>query len=444
MLKLVMDRFNKKNIFSQNIILLVGSTAVAQLVVILATPVLTRLYTPEQYGLLAIFTSITMIISIVGSGRLELAISLPKSDDEAKCILLLGLIFTVITVLIVSAIILFLPSSVYETANYKFNENYIWLVPISVLFICSYQIFSSYSAREKQYKSIAKSLYYQSFVTVFMQLIGGVFGFVFFLIAGKVLGNSVALFTVVNRIKKEAYANIYSYKLIFDTLCKYREFPTISTATSFLNVASLNMTPIILLALFGSPIAGLYALTHRILTLPSSLIGNAVSKVFLAEAPSAHRQGKLEELVDKIYRKLLYFATPIALIIVSYGDVLFSFVFGAEWKTAGVYAQWMAPWLYLHFLWHPLSTISVILKLQKELLIINIISFFLRIVAIYLAYTVFMDSELVIAVFSVTSTIIYAARSYWFYSKSNCSMLYIYASFSFAALLYIMQFKSFV
>jgi len=81
-----------KSSFSGDVLKLVGGTAFAQVLSILASPIITRMYGPEAYGLSALFTSIAGIIATIACLRYELAVMLPEKDEDAANLLALSLI----------------------------------------------------------------------------------------------------------------------------------------------------------------------------------------------------------------------------------------------------------------------------------------------------------------------------------------------------------------
>ena len=69
--------------YIRNTLTLVSGNTLAQLIPLLAEPVLTRLFPPEDFGLLALFISISSLFAIVATGRYELAVMLPSKDEDA-------------------------------------------------------------------------------------------------------------------------------------------------------------------------------------------------------------------------------------------------------------------------------------------------------------------------------------------------------------------------
>ena len=83
-----------KSEFSRNVFTLMTGTTIAQAIPIAISPILTRIYTPEDFGLLALFLAITIIIGSIANGRYELAIMLPEKDEDAINISALGFIIS--------------------------------------------------------------------------------------------------------------------------------------------------------------------------------------------------------------------------------------------------------------------------------------------------------------------------------------------------------------
>ena len=65
-----------------------SGTAISQGILIAATPILTRIFSPENFGIFALYLSIVGTISLVSSWKYELAIVLPDKDDDAKALVI--------------------------------------------------------------------------------------------------------------------------------------------------------------------------------------------------------------------------------------------------------------------------------------------------------------------------------------------------------------------
>lgn len=146
---------------------------------------------------------------------------------------------------------------------------------------------------------------------------------------------------------------------------RYKQFPIFSTWSGLFNTAGTQLPPLMFAAFFSAGAAGLYALAHRVLAMPMSIMGDAIGKVFFSNAAEAYRKGRLAPMVETIHRKLAEIAMPATVLLVIAGPELFALVFGHNWREAGEFARYMAPWLYMVFITSPLSTLFSILEKQR-------------------------------------------------------------------------------
>ncbi|WP_019673913.1 oligosaccharide flippase family protein [Psychrobacter lutiphocae] len=407
-----------KNSFARGVSVLVGGTVGSQALMILATPLITRLYTPEDFGLLAVFTAILAFFTVVSAGRYDLAIPLPEGDQDAANLAVLCICIVSTFTLLSFIFILFFSNNIALLLKSPKLANYLLLIPIGIFFVGIYQIFSKWSIRQKEFSVIAKTTLYQSLGTIAIQLTGSSFGAIS-LIFGYSTGQGIGAVGLARSAFRKSEFKTVSLKDIKSQAIRYKDFPIYSTGTALFNTASLQFAPIVFITLYGATISGLYALTLRILSMPISLVGNAIGSVFLSEAPKAKREGTLPDLIIKLHNKLaLIGAFPLAILLYFAPD-LFSLAFGKEWLKAGVYAQWMAPWIYLQLQWSPLSMLASVLELQRASFISQILSFSFRFGSLILAWQLELSSDNSILVFAIVSAIVYLIVMLWFINKAG-------------------------
>lgn len=272
--------------------------------------------------------------------------------------------------------------------------------------------------RQKQFTVIAKTRVYQSVGTLAIQLGGHSLG-PLALMGGHAIGQGIGASGLAYSALKRPELKKSSWRNIKKQAYRYKDFPIFSTWTALFNTASLQFAPIMFIAIFGATVTGLYALTLRMLTLPSSLIGNAVGSVFLSEAPAAKREGNLAELVTKLHSRLAMAGALPLVVLLFFGPELFTLVFGEEWRKAGVYSQWMAPWIYLQFQWSPLSTLATVLELQQQALIAQVLTFILRFGSIVIALLLGCSADSSIFIFAIVSAVVYLFIMFWFMKKAG-------------------------
>ncbi len=163
-------RLLPKNAFARGFSVLVGGTAGAQLLTVLAAPLLTRLYSPEDFGLLAVYASLLALIGVVSSLRYELAIPLPEDDVEAANVAVLSLILVGISTLLSGALVWQLGPAIADALSVPALADYFWLLPAGVLLGGAYTVFNYWSVRTKRFSTIASTRIRQSLATLAIQL----------------------------------------------------------------------------------------------------------------------------------------------------------------------------------------------------------------------------------------------------------------------------------
>lgn len=424
-----------KNAFSRGVGILVGGTTSAQILLVLAAPILTRLYKPEDFGLLAVYASLLALIGVISCLRYELAIPLPEDDVEAANLAVLSLLLVAVSTVLTAVLVFMLGTSIAFLLSVPALSNYLWLLPVGVLLSGAYSVFSYWSLRTKRFSTIAQTKLIQSIATLTIQLITFKLGGIG-LILGQVAGQSAG----TGSLARPALAKSAFKQISFDGVCRmakrYRQFPIYSTWGGFMDAASMRLPTVVLSVAFGPSIAGLLSIAERVLQMPASLIGGAISQVFLSSAPEANRQGELKILVEKVSSNLIHIGMPPAVLIFIAGPELFSFIFGENWRLAGEFARWMTPWLYLHFISSPLSMIFAVTEKMNQSLTWQIIFFAANFFAI-LVGVLNGDATKTIITLSVANAACYMVLLLWIAHLSKNSIFTIFRSILSAALVAI-------
>ncbi len=380
-----------------------SGTALSQGILIVATPILTRLFTPENFGILALYLAIVGTLSVVSSWKYELAIMLPDDEEDAKALVFLSIIITIFTSLLVFVILFFLKS--YLVAITENIKLFIWLVPIGILINGLLQIFVVWGTRNEQYKSVANTRVAQSSVTVFSQLSFGIINFSSLsLIYGNVIGIFSSLIYLLYQTSKKCYIQLtnISKKRINDNLSRYKNFPKFQSTSVLINSLSQHL-PIILLTLFYSAeIAGFYSLTHRALTAPARLIGNSVRQVYFQRASKIFNKNEsIRQILSKSTLGLIKVSIIPFVIIGIFAQSIFIFIFGKEWLISGIYAQLIIVYIFALTINSPSVMTLQILGMQKFSMVYEIFLAIFRFLAIYLGYLFYNNHFVSISMFSI-------------------------------------------
>jgi len=167
------------------------------------------------------------------------------------------------------------------------------------------------------------------------------------------------------------------------------------------------MLPALLLGYFFTPaVVGYYALGHRVLAMPMGVVGGSIAQVFFPRANEAKRSGNLDQLTLEMFQRLLAIGfVPILLITIVAPD-LFAVIFGARWLIAGEYVRWLSLWLLFVFISSPLSNLYSVMERQRDGLIVNIIMFSTRLLALIIG-GIKGDALFTIALFGITGAILW-------------------------------------
>ncbi|WP_132978986.1 oligosaccharide flippase family protein [Pigmentiphaga sp. D-2] len=407
--------------FAKNLRSLISGTAGAQALTILAAPVLARLYSPSDFGLLAAYIGILTLFGVIASFRYDYSILLPEQEDDAAHLVILSAGITTIFSSIVFLLSFFFSKELMQLSALSALSSYFWLVPIGIFFLGIYQIANYWSMRQKNFSVIARSKIQQSIGQLVIQVAGYQYGGLS-LIAGSIVGQSSGSIRMISTFLKSVIIKDVSLSKIKRTFFEYRYTAFHSSCFALLNSASVQLTPILLVMLFDPGSAGYYALAQRVLNTPMSIVGAAVGNVFFAHAAEAKRNGQLTALVSTVTTALVRLATPPTLILIFAGPHIFGLIFGENWIIAGIYSQLLSSWLFMVFITSPLTTLPSIIGRDKYGTLFQLALLTTRLAAIYVGYS-FDDALLAITLFSASSTICWLLFLWWVLRAIDSSLM---------------------
>jgi O-antigen/teichoic acid export membrane protein len=340
-------------------------TTIAQAIPIAISPILTRIYTPEDFGIFALFLAITSIFGSIANGRYELAIMLPKKDEDAINIFALGFIITAaMSLLLLILVIMFHDYFVTLLNN---NEIGMWLyfVPIAVFFIGFFNILSYFNNRKKNYRDIANATIFKSIVLAIVQLSIGFFMQVASgLITGEIVSRMFANMRLLkNILKDKVLISSINRVRIIALAKKYKDFPKFSMWAILANTLSQHLANILISSFYSVATLGFYSLVQKVLAMPTALIGGSISQVFFQEAiTEKHQTGKAIKTFNSTVKKLIIIGLPSFGALFFVVEDLFAFAFGEEWRIAGIYAQIVIPLFLIRFIVSPITLTAIVFE----------------------------------------------------------------------------------
>lgn len=404
-----------KNYLLKNIFLVSGGTAFAQILTTVTTPIVTRIYTTSEYGILTTFNSILSILGLVGALKYELSIPIADNEEEAKDCLTLSSIVLIVTTVVITIAILLGGKSFLELFGATDLFAYWYMIPLGIFLVQLFAIYVQYSYRNKDFKTISKTTIKQSVVGNAAKILLGLGGIgPIGLLLSRVMSESVGTISLMRPVLKgESFESIFHRK-IGNVGKRYIKFPLFQFPSTILGQLATNMPVFFLGALYGSDTVGAFGLANTVVNLSMDLIGKSVGNVFYAEAAQIGKKNPeaLKKLSNSILRKMALLGLVPLMVLVLAGPYLFAICFGRDWRIAGEYARIMALSTYVSFVFSPVSRVYEVYEKQKMSLILCITKTFLLVLVFSLAriwilsvYSVIVGYVIVISVMSLLTYI---------------------------------------
>jgi O-antigen/teichoic acid export membrane protein len=408
--------------FGRNVAIVATGTAMSQAIAVIFTPVITRLYGPEAFGLMGTFVSLGTVAASISALTYPAAMVLPKKDSDARDIAKLSVYVSIGTSFLATLVILIAGDRMFAFLGAQAISAFSLLIPLQMFFSAWLRIAQQWLIRKKQFMTTAKVDVIKSLIINIAQIVIGLFKpIAAVLIVFSTLGiglNALMLNLSTDKKDKKKRINKQGKKqnaaALIQIARKYYDFPLYRAPVLFLEDASTNLPVIMLSAFFGPASAGFYVLGNKLLKGPNKLIGKSVSNVFYPKITEAAHKGR--NLRQLIIDATLGLATagiiPYAVIII-FGPWIFKLVFGAEWVMAGEYARWISFNIFFQFIARPSVVAIVTLGLQKGYLIYELISTAVELAALYAGFIIFKSDIIAVALFSVSYAISFIVLICW-------------------------------
>ena len=392
------------------VVVLVGGTAVAHGVTAAALPIVTRLYSPADFSVLAVFAGLLSIASVAACLRFDLAIPIPEQDSQAADLLALALSCTVGVAAVVAAAVLLVPTTLIGRFTPPGLGHWLWLLPVAVLLAGSYSALQMWFLRKKAFMAISHSRVAQSSAAAGTQLGMGWMGLApLGLILGQMLNTGAGCAILGYGLLKRDRDAVRAVTLarMRSAFAAYDRFPKYSTLEALCNSASIQLPIVVIAAVSIGPEAGYLALAMTAMQIPMGLIGTAVSQVYLSRAPEEHRAGRLDEFTTSVFGGLLRSGVGPLVFVGLVAPALFPLLFGTAWHRAGVLVAWMTPWFIMQFVSVPVSMALHITGHQRAAFVLQVFALVLRMGAVYGASLVAVQS--VSEAYAISGAVFYLA-----------------------------------
>ena len=327
--------------------LLIGSgSIIAQVISVLSTPVITRLYSPDSYAGWALLISVMAIFGVIATFRYELAIILASTEEEAANIFAAAISLVAIVALIALPLCLFWKEPVSELFGLDANSPWLLWSPLLVVATGMIQTCQSWCTRKQKFQVLAAS----SVVLVLLTAIGQV-GIALYgirgassLIAGTILGQTAAalfIFFAVLQMDGRNIVKSLSLPTMRAMMWQYRNYPFFMTPYTLVAILRERLVLLMLNSYAPKAQVGFYAFSSKIVNLPVGFISSTIRPVLFQKA-SVSKAADLSSFLVQLMSQLVYLVTPFWILFMFEAQNLITWVFGAQWGEAAFYGVLLA------------------------------------------------------------------------------------------------------
>lgn len=411
----IADIWSKQSV--RNIGKLFSANIIAQAVGLLIYPLLTRLYTPEDFGLLNLFTSIGGILVLLSTLEWYNAIVLPKEEQDAQAVVHLSFAGMGILTLLLLLSVPF-STSIASLFNEPKFATFYWLMPIYVLLMGGWNVLNYWYIRKKMYDRISGYQISQSLFSA-----GYKAGFAFMPKTGGLIYASILspLCSILLSLWMTGRKQLRPLLKVDRDACRrvavqYANFPKYSTPRALLNQIVGQLPVLVLVPLFGTRLVGFWGMALMLSFVPISTISRSLYQVFFQKTMEMVHGGRS---IAPFYRwfTLCTLAVVVPFFILLWWALpsLTAWLLGAEWETTGEYIRWMLPWLACSLLCASTGYLVDIFFRQKGGLLFEILLAVCRTIGVGVG--ILMDSfEIAIAGYAISSAVVSAAQYIWYLS----------------------------
>ncbi|MGS0498019.1 oligosaccharide flippase family protein [Pseudoalteromonas mariniglutinosa] len=401
--------------FVRNVLLVASGAAGAQVLTMIFSPIITRIYGAEVFGVLGVFTAILAVLIPIAALAYPIAIVLPKDDSDAKNIAKLSAYIAAIISFIFFVTILIFGDVLARWLNLQSVSKFLIFIPVALFFAALQQIMQQWLIRKKQFKVTARIAVSQSLILNSAKVgLGFYYPIGAALIIIATLGNAlyaVQLWFGARRwsaTEDRINSPLTSGKSLKEIIYEYKDFPLYRAPQQLINALSQSLPVLLLASFFGASAAGFYTLAKSIMSVPTLLIGASVGNVFYPRITEASNNNEdLFLLILKATCLLALIGFIPFMFVVIMGPWLFAIVFGNEWIVAGEYARWLSLLMFFMFISRPAISAIPVLKIQGLFLIFEVFSFIGRAGGLFIGFFVFQDDIISVAIFSLVGILVY-------------------------------------
>lgn len=386
-----------------------GAT-IAQIAAFCFAPIVSRLYSTDDFGIAALFFAIAQILVPASSLRYNHAIFLPKDDAEATEMIVLCTIVNAIASFFILLVIIFL-KSLFTINMVDQLGSWIYLLPVAFFIYGETEITKCACTRWKKHKTLASSDIIRSTTAPLLRIASGfavgstIAGLIFSMLIAELSGNGTLWFSIKNIISKNRTK--MNQKRAFSLLRQYREFPQYTLPTAMLLSLSDNIIVMFFGQFFAASLLGILGMTRRLVRIPLNTINNSLRTILIPKiVEKTNHNLPLLRLYSKTVFALFLAGLIPFLLLIKYGDLVFGIYLGEQWRDVGRYAAYLAPIMFTQFLNTPSAVLLLALRRQNIRLFLQIFYFVTSLLALILGFAITQKPEPTIIYYSLAGSVV--------------------------------------
>lgn len=331
--------------FLKKVAVLSGATALGQVLSFAASPLITRLFTPADFGVAGTFAVLVGLFQVVASGRYENAIPLPRKSRES--LQLVKLCLAILLILVTASVLILglFGQTMWLPQRLEPLRPQLMFLPLGFLGLGLFTIAEFWAIRQSYFGELSKTKLWQGVASVSVQLLTGLRhwggrGLLVAFVVGQSAGG-LRLWRLLWRDLKADSASQEQAVTTFEVARRYRNFPLVTIWAASAKILGQYFPILFFSVHYGQEATGWLTMAQRILALPLILVGESVSRAYLnaaARLRSEHRSGEHRKLFFRVVQGqfgLALFVLLPGLLLAPRG---FEYFFGAAWREAGVFA----------------------------------------------------------------------------------------------------------
>ncbi len=343
--------------FTRNVLTLLSGTAIAQLIPLLATPVLTRIYTPEQFGALAILLAVANPLSLLVCGRYDLTVVLPRDDERANVLARLALLLAMVVSLLLGGLLWSFREPLSGLMGGEVALPPVLLAPLLFLLMGFFQPLNNWLIRKQAFRAMSVNKMVQTTGITLVSLGLGWWAFEHGLMVGYVAGWALYVAFGAMQVRWKGFRfRPLQFAAMREAAMAYRSFPLYNALPAVMNTATLSIPVFLLTRVFDEQVTGQFNLCRQTIFLPVTFFATSFMQVYMQRASSTVAAGgAVLPSLRRSVQLLGGLALGLVLVLLTAGPFLFGLVFGAQWTEAGTYARILALPIALQFVVVPLT-----------------------------------------------------------------------------------------